>query len=750
MIPFINNSVESLLSIPEMSGGMNLRDGLSLVRDDQLTDCKNMWYRDGMLRTRLRLRVAAKVGGLSAFKRLDRRISSETVIYDGVRFIEDGEVYYLTVSFGRLSSEIDGDGTLFEFCLVNERRPQVCLKIASKWFFSTSDITHFAFKYENDIYCFYSDGGDSQGILKFSKGDRLRDEWTRDEITKNYLETVDNIEELKEKLDIPIIATDGLPSCDDSMSEFNGTINKSYNLLCPYYTAQYSTVDKSVDESTMQYPLVYLVMKGSADDTTWRGMAGKYIFAEYFDKSGKVYKHKAQIDATYGNAEELGSECEDGYAVHLWQNLVYFTPKEWTEGVDSRIRLKKEDYVCNNLKITAPVPNYEENVVKLFDMTKAIRYGGQGTGDGGSRLFLTGNTKESEKSLVVWSALDDPLCFSQNAYVYVGDKDQAVTTFGKMSGELILFKENEIHLMDYTKGNTSADNGNIPTILINGNVGCDCPDTVQLCRNRLVWADSHGKVYSLVSQNQNNEHNIFEVSEMIERKLKGETNLKNAHSADYMGHYILQVDNRIYVMDYNSYGYNYVSSYSKAEDANLLIPWYYWELDVLPRGIIAANDILSIPLTSAVGWDENGSAHFIYDIYYTDGSYGDDEAVRWGEADGFAVREIVERPIESVVQTKLFDFGQPSRKKTVTAADISFGYNDGRPITVSFISERGIPDEHTVAIGAAEAEMYSPGYVHSCRFYPYTNAAVMFGMRVTCEGEMAIDSLSLRCRRLRW
>ncbi len=755
MIPFINNSAESLLNIPEMSGGMNLRDGLSLVRDDQLTDCKNMWYKDGMLRTRPRVRLAAKADSVGTFKNLDQNVSVVTKIHEDIKFIENGEVYYFVVSYGKLMSETDGLGTLFEFRLINETRPQDVMRIGRYWFYGNGEITHFCFKRDNDIYLFYSDVDKDYGILKLSKGSTFKGSWAIETITKNDFE---------EKLEIPVIATDGLPPVDNLVGEFGGTVLKPYNLLCPYYTVEYSTVNTSVESNPMRYPVLYPIKKKSENDMTWSGMVGKYVTAEYVDVNGNSYKHKAVIRRFKGfedvgadegvdiNGEKFTVERspDDGLMVHAWRNQVFFTERDWSSEASECKQISKSAYVWNNLKITMPVPNYEENIVRLFNMTRSVRYGGQGSGDGGSRLFLTGNTEESEKSLVMWSALDDPLYFPQNAYVYVGDKGQEVTAFGKMAGGLFVFKEKEVHLMEYSRSDGTADVGNIPTVLINDKIGCDCPDTVQLCRNRLVWADSHGKVYSLVSQNQSNEHNIFEVSEMVERKLKGETGLKNAYSADYMGHYILLVGNRMYVMDYNSYGYNYVSSYSKAEDANLLIPWYYWELEVIPTGLIAADDILTMPKMTAVRWDENGRTHFIYDIYYTDGSCGDDESARWGEADGFAVRETVEHSIESLVQTKLFDFGQPSRKKTVTAADISFGYNDGRPITVNFISERGIPDEHNVAIGAAEAEMYSPGYVHSCRFYPYTNAAVMFGVRVSCEGEMAIDSLSLRCRRLRW
>ncbi|MBQ8740801.1 MAG: hypothetical protein IJY79_04550, partial [Clostridia bacterium] len=48
----INKQPRREVNIPQLSGGLNLRDSLTAVRDNQMTDCINMWYKDGMLRTR--------------------------------------------------------------------------------------------------------------------------------------------------------------------------------------------------------------------------------------------------------------------------------------------------------------------------------------------------------------------------------------------------------------------------------------------------------------------------------------------------------------------------------------------------------------------------------------------------------------------------------------------------------------------------------------------------------------------------
>ena len=51
-IPVRKRQTSKYLTLPDLSGGLNLREGLSNILDNQLTDCQNMWWQDGILRTR--------------------------------------------------------------------------------------------------------------------------------------------------------------------------------------------------------------------------------------------------------------------------------------------------------------------------------------------------------------------------------------------------------------------------------------------------------------------------------------------------------------------------------------------------------------------------------------------------------------------------------------------------------------------------------------------------------------------------
>ena len=50
--PNMNYREQRELRIPDLMGGLNTRDSLSMVNDNQLTDSLNVWWKDGVLKTR--------------------------------------------------------------------------------------------------------------------------------------------------------------------------------------------------------------------------------------------------------------------------------------------------------------------------------------------------------------------------------------------------------------------------------------------------------------------------------------------------------------------------------------------------------------------------------------------------------------------------------------------------------------------------------------------------------------------------
>ncbi len=742
-LPIMKRTPTYTLTVPEMSGGMNLRDGLTLVSDNQLTDCKNVWFKDGMLRTRPRVRSSDLTDVVSTSEgfdydhaqKLNINISSDNVaVINGQRYILQAtaiEFYDEEQSLNTLKvmlkyvceSDINSEVYVGEFSIEHS-------------FGEAGSI--LVFQHNGDVYCFIADNPDAT-VVRIKRESEGR-----------YAEH----EKLTEEdMTVPLIATNGKP--DSVSTDFTGEMINGHNLLTRYYTAQYSTVDLSAESNRMRYPLIHPVQYATANGwMPYDYAVGKKVTVTYTTIEGKEYTHEVTLNEWGAGDEQTAGE--DGYRLsvnHSGFNL-------WDDSTGDYPYVTPDDYVSNNLTVTAPGPFDEAYVKKAVNMTRATWFGGASYGlYGGSRLFLGGNTQDSEQALIIWSDLNDPLYFSENNYTYVGDKAQAVTAFGKQADALVIFKERETYQTQYVANETptaeeiinqsvidlSAQTAYFPVTLVHGYIGCDCPDTVKLCRNRLMWANSDGKVYTLQSQNQYNERAIFEVSEMVERRLKAETDLKKAHAVDYDGHYILQVGSHLYVMDYNSYGSIYVSSHAKNEDANIKIPWYYWELPITPDAMLAVSDSLIMTVCVIDGTAERVSA-CVKNFYFDDSVNTDIIAVP--RYDNGWVADTEKLNVSVLIQTKLYDFGAPARLKSVNIVNFSFGYNDGAPIKVEFISERSISDEHSITVSGAEAKSYEPQYIHPCRLFPYTKGTVMFGARITCDGMLSIASMSLQYKAL--
>lgn len=745
MFPFIKNTPTYTLNVPKLSGGVNLRDGLTLINDNQLTDVKNMWFKDGMLKTRPKLHTNDDVSKLYTNiteSYLYRTLNLNVRSYPECVMVDDNDTYILQVIAKSKEIELDRIENKFTLRYISKNLDVINLGEISivSW---RQIYNYLVFQHNGDIYFFASDDEPHYWVVK------------RD-TTKNYNNYLPPKELFEKDMKVPLVATNGLPADDYT---FKGTMVNAYNILSSYYTVEFSTVDYSKESNAMRYPILFSIKKKSDDDTTWSGMVGKTVKAEYTNIKGETHKHEVVIK-DYGGGDEA-TAGSDGYIMSVWQNEVRFLIPSDSNGNKPYVTIEKDKYVKNNLKITAPMPDYGGSLGKVLKMTKATWFGGAARGlYGGSRLFLGGNTEDKEKALIVWSDLNDPLYFSENNYAYVGDKAQAVTAFGRQGESLVIFKEREIFSTQYVQPEAptaeevinqsvidlSTQSAYFPITQVHGYIGCDCPDTVQLCRNRLVWATSDGKVYTLVSQNQYNERAVFCISEMIERQLKKE-NLPKALTTDYDGYYILIVDNRMYVMDYNSYGYNYVSSYSKTEDANLNIPWYFWELPIKVEGVESCSDRLIMTYSVSSEPDENLKYETAVNLAYIDNSVGDDE-VNKPIYDNEWKTELKTIKVPSYLQTKLYDFGSPARLKSVPTVNFSFGYNDGEPIKIEFISERNAPDEHSVTVDGVKADERSPEHIHQCRLFPYTKGTVMFGARLSCEGNMSIASMTLQYKAL--
>lgn len=735
-MPYINRQPTRTVTIPELGGGMNLRDSVSMINDNQITDCLNMRFSEGILKTRPALDAIPEcteflsTGTGQIYEHTTKEIHNE------VRLIIEGKEYRLNAFIVAFEENNTAE---IHFNLICFDKTGINLAVIS-----VADHTAHAFVIQDktNIYCFVSGETIEPVIYKLSE---------------------DMTEWINANNDIyaPLVAT----HCVRSGWDYEGTNFEGYNLLGSNYRMTYSAYNEN--DTDLNHPMRYLFAMPIPDGYSGTVKAEITTYDSTKDETITTL-HTVTLDGTnaacyYENFEE-GKSPADGLHMYVKKTFLGFEAKkaDTTPICITTDDLKKK-YACSedNITITAPCTNTADNLKKVFGMAVYTWFGGSASGlNNGTRLFLGGNNEGKEKNLIVWSDLEKPLYFPENCYAYVGNASSAVTAFGKQSDVLVIFKENELYSTRYTSGTdytaedlinqnvidvTTAD-ATFPITQINAYIGCDVPRSVQLCNNRLVWATSGGKVYTLTNDNQYSEKNVYEVSRMIERRLRTEerTVLKSAMSCDWGGFYMLFSEGRIYVMDYNSYGFNNVYSYTKTEDANLRIPWYYWEIPVKPYSVTAnARDILIF----AVDGTYFDGKHWSYSAAHTfNPDTKTDERINFNHGTG----EAYPRPengyyfeIRSLLQTKIFDLDMPYRNKKIPLVNIAFGNNGGNPIKVSFLTENSErEDEQIITLTESDAEKYSSQYVHNRAVRPCCPIVNRLGVRIECEGFLAVDSIS--------
>ena len=751
--PMINKQPRREVNIPQLSGGLNLRDSLTGVRDNQMTDCVNMWYKDGMLRTRPSFVANEDLKIIYATQYDESNITNIRTHID----IKKGE--------GTLVSALHFEGYDWDY-----RRST---KILFWWQYEDTieeagsiNITLESFPWENEdslfealkIYSYFVSAKDGVAYCYASNSEEFyiyNYDYTSGD-TK--WEVIENDE---------IYAPTVYAHCKRTgWDDFEGTQFEGYNLIGNSYKMIYSAYNEA--DSDKSHPMRYVLGQELADEgrisvdiTTYDSEKDETLTVTHTIEYDKTQSESVKSGGIIWEQFEEGESPEDGLYLFIRYNYTGFLFETddpiFVALLDTDEKVNKYGCVEDNVVITAQYNTSEDDLKKVFGMTRSTWFGGAADGiNDGSRLFLCGNKADKEKSLVVWSGLNNPLYFSENNYVYVGDKSQAVTAFGQQGENLIIFKDKSTYYSYYaTNDNITADdliNQSVvdyeansvyfPMVQLNANIGCDCPNTVQLCRNRLVWANSDGNVYTLYSNNQYSERTIYKVSEMISSAIKQENDLKNAASCDFEGHYLLTVGNKIYVMDYNSYGYQYASSYTKTEDSNALIPWYIWEFDNGKYG----EKIFEIDNKLMLKREFQTSDGVIL-TFSTLSAYegGLDKALICD----FETEEltVVENKINSMLQTKLFDFSVAGYLKNVERVGVGLGNNGGEPISVSFVTDKGCESDTVTLDGSATDERDS-AFVRFKNFYPSSRAVRTFGIKIECEGPLVVDGLSMQYRLL--
>lgn len=758
--PNINRNASRTITVSNLSGGVNLRNCITSIKDNQLSDCANMWYKNGILKTRPCLNTNAKclssIGKSENEKKVTTRFHTDiSVVYDGFECIcaSNKKVFEDTVN-NSVTCNIE-----FEFQSVDKiySLPAIC------GINGGDEVTYFLIEKGKTLYCYISDCSIWKLEYSYTKNDILSGKklcWkklSRDEI---YVPTV------------------YYHAKRSGWSEYEATMIEGYNLINNRYKIVYSAYN--VDDSDETHPMRYALPEKLSQSGEIEVELTSY---DKNNETAKVVKHKIKYSSadyfsfSKGNiiteTFENGKTPEDDVYMFVKYNYIGFLhqPNVSESLVTLNSDENREKYGCNedNIVITAPFEQSAENLEKVFCMTQHIWYGGASNGiSSGSRLFLSGNTKDKNKPLLLWSGVDNPLYFNENCYINVGKNSDEVTAFGKQGENLIIFKKNEIYytyctsnyeitaddLINQSVVDIEAAKVTFPVILLNGFIGCDCPNTVQMCRNRLVWANSNGKIYTLCTLSQYNERNVYEISEMIEDKLKKYSDcLKYATTADFEGHYVLFLRDCAFVADYNCYGFQYIYSYSKNDDANAMIPWHFWEFDFLAdktsqegytSAVICAfkNNLLMRTYFDA----SVNSKSALVSFYMNGDLYRDYDDLFYNDNISFKLK-LRKNLIKSRLCTKLFELGNGIYNFNLESLTLKIGSNNGIFANLTVITDKG---EINYDLARKKESSFSedktfilPKYVHLS-----LSSLLKFGVKIECDGLFAFDGMSVRYRLL--
>lgn len=773
--PAISRQPQKVYGVTNFNGGINMRDGLSNISDNQLNDALNLCYENGVLKPRPALQPAYD----ESFRLLRHRESAADrentkEINTDIVISLNGKHYRLVAVLVPMYNPSNMTAEIETFLVSADdfiALPTMCNK---------NSIVIFQIKMEKDsngnnirniknARCFFTQ---QNNTIYFYNGEE-HEIYSYDVSGKQEYWSMVTEKGIYAPLVLTHCKTDG--NIYNGIVGGSGTQFEGYNLLYNRYRVIYSTVNPSILNSTvtshkMVYRLPLKITSNGAEVTATirQAVAGG---------TERNVVHKAVFVAGAQMATENSYSTTDGLRMYVSRDGILDFKKN-NDGVANFATVSASDYIEDNLEITVSDGNTDgEN--KVYAMSQCTWFGGASYGlSGGTRLFLCGNDQTSEQNLVIWSDLNKPLYFPENCYAYVGNGGTKVTGFGKQNNALVIFKEDSIYYTQYTQSSSTATADDLikqtivditssevyfPLTLINDSIGCDLPDSIQLCRNRLVWADSNGNVYTLMSQNQYSERNVYCVSQMIERKLRADSALKNGRvlSADYDGKYYLFTDNKAYVMDYNSSGFIYAYSHYKVDDANSKIPWWYYEFPIQNcndssiyqriAAIYPIDNELIISRFSSIVTDEDRTSRTYRNAFLDFIKFGDDKTDRLNrftvaDNDISLTPTETEYVIPTMLESKVFDFNAPHYNKCINRINLGIGGNAGEPIKVLYLTENGESDGGIISVSGSGNSVYSSRNVCAVQLFPGIRNNSRFGVRLTCEGYMSLGFFAVNYR----
>lgn len=678
--PKMNTQRSTTVAVPQLNGGVNLCDMQHAIADNQLSECNNMWWLDGALRTRPAL---AKHQELTDTYNLCQRINeNETMLmhYSQNKSAEDVKFFAAHIDAYGTVTPIGGD---YAGGYYNATYPNACAAFACR-----------APKGKPYDWVFFIDNGE---IVAFNNG-----KW----------ETVDGY--------IPMVVMNCVGASENGTvnSEAQSTTLEAYNLISDKFRVGFMTDGKST--------VFTLPVSGEICALSLESGAAEPYAVDLSDKA------EASIWNVAPNGFGLDENVYKSVSVNikhdkLKKTLTFTCSATKTAGGTETVYLPYSE--TNNLTVTAR--NNRADHKRITQMRMCTWFGGDQSGlGGGTHLFVAGHP--DKPNLLHWSDVNNPLYFPENNYAYIGEDSAAITALGKQGEMLVILRERDAYCTYYVAGEvptleemesaaaieTTAHKSYFPIAQLHPTIGCRCPQSVRLVNNRLVWADSNGHVYVLAGSSRYSERNVREVSPLIDKALKEHTDeeLRAAVSGEFEGYYTLLVGDNMYLMDAQTSAFNSINYYSREETAQKALPWYVW---TLPHEeyttLVAVGDHAALIASGAV---------------YT---FCEDDT-----------EQTVEPTIDNGFATKQFEFGRMDRRKAIGQMYLRLGIRNGGAAEITYITDQYSRSDPFIIESAEDVAERDPKFVKTYRLTPNIHRVESFGVRVASEHRMAIEGITIQ------
>ncbi len=674
--PCLKRGVTRHLSVEALWGGCNRRDGAYHTADTQLVEAKNVWWNTGALRTR------------PAFGKVSDGVLSDGKAQVNWKFCSED-----TIRGGR-------KGRRFLRRIYDENQGRVQLQVGVLTYDGIMEMEGFIESDDISLDAMIMDYpySDTEDVLVFLSDGRI---YAQDS-NIFYWRRVDD------EAYVPCVLVDGrgVKQLWDSPSQA-GTAYEGRNMLTDRFCAKYTT--------------------------TYDG------FAFYFPYDQLDPTQSVEICITYPS----GGKVE--YTIPAGETECGFGSNGLKPQVDHEKGLFY--FLSESGGLTAPLPGFANNMTvyaskkrsnaekQLIASMRFCSWLGGSQAGCDSRQFISGSMRAP--NLIYWSGLGQPLYFPESNYIAVGDLNQAITTFGKQDGQLVIFKEREIYSLSKPDGTVegsrvdgqltqkvTATTEYFPVTQLHAQVGCTAPQTVRLCGNRLCWADGTGDVYTLIGSSVG--YTVKKLSSLLggEPQKHQSASWNTAVAAILDGHYLLLVDSTVYVLRVDEKAFSrYTSAYSDTA-AQQQLAWFIWELPMRAKAETMVSDGNRLSLLV---------------------SFADDTSVRWAVLQPLAGEDSVYRndgwyttPVNSVITTKSFDVGAATRNSRIVRVYIGMQGDENTQVTFAYHYDGKTAQDAVTATGISQPHVYT--------LTPNVSRVGRFGLTICSKGDLAVDSLMFSYR----